>query len=213
MNLPKILYRTFSKEIYALDFINNGRFRLGLIDHYAKIEDEKRIDQTEGESSSYVKTTVQDVTINQAKSEISLVEDKSGYLHVRGSRVNPLYLLCTSGKEVDLDFLREMGGFVVRVNDPTALLNDIENAEPINSKMEKRGKCIIEKVLYTKGQIENFDPDSIDAVKRSYTQKPPSFKNECEYRFIVTTIPLLGEDADKFLFYNLNRKLEYLEII
>jgi hypothetical protein len=57
-NLPNILYRTFSSEKYAKEFINKVRFRLGLIEQYVKIEDKKRLDQTEGKSCSYVKSTI-----------------------------------------------------------------------------------------------------------------------------------------------------------
>ena len=196
-----------------MDLVDNGKFRLGLIDHYTEIEDENRIDQSEGESNSYVKSKIAHVTMNKENMEISKVEYKPGYLNFVASQLNPLYLLCTSGEDVDLNYLRKMGSFIVRINDPVALLNDIENAKPINSKMEKIGKCVIEKVLYTKGQIESFDPDSKEAVYRSFIQKPSSYEKECEYRFIVTTRPLLNETPDKFLFYDFNRKLDYLNIL
>lgn len=212
-NLPKILYRAFSSEKYAIEFVKKGRFRLGLIDQYVKIEDEKRVDQTEGKSSSYVKSTIPHVVMNKKTKEISKVEYKPGYLNVVGSHVNPLYLLCTSGEKVDLNFLRKIGSFIVRINDPLALLDDIQNAKPVDTKMEITGKCKIEKVLYTKGQVEDFDPDSMEAIKRSYTQKPPSYQNECEYRFIVTARPLIKEFPDDFIFYDLNHKIEYLDLI
>jgi len=191
-NLPKILYRAFSSEKYAREFINKGRFRLRLIDQYVTIKDKKRVDQTEGKSSSYINST---------------------NAHVVGFFVDHLYLLCTSGEEVDLNFLRTFGSFIVRINDPLALLEDIQKVKPVNTKMEITQKCKIEKVLYTKGQVEDFDPDSMEAIKRTFSQKPPSYQNECEYRFIVTTRPLIEEFLDDFIFYDLNHKIEYLDLI
>ncbi len=212
--MPKALCRAFSSEIYAKEFVEHGRFRLGHINLYVQIEDKKRRDQTEGQSSSYVKSTIPQVTINKKNMKISKVEYEPGYLKVVGSSLDHLYLLCTSGEQVDLNLLRKcMGPSIVRINDPNALLRDIHNSNPINSKMEIIRKCKIEKILYSKGQIEDFDPNSFEAVKRSWIQKPPSFRKECEYRFIVTAKPLGNGSPDDFLFYELNRKLEYLDLI
>lgn len=211
--IPQMLFRAFSSKIYAMDLVDNGKFQMGLIDHYTEIEDKKRIDQTEGKSNSLVKATIPNVTINTANGKILKIESKPGLLNVVGSHLNPLYLLCTSDENVDLNYLRKMGPFIVRINDPIAFLNDIDNAEPIGSKMKKTGKCIIEKVLYTKGLTESFDPDSMEAVKRSYIQKPRTYEKECEYRFIVTTKPLLSGTPDKYLYYDFNRKLDYLDLL
>ena len=48
---------------------------------------------------------------------------------------------------------------------------------PINSKMEFVGKCLLETVRYTKDQIQNLGPDSTDAIRLSYFQKPSCFSD------------------------------------
>ena len=213
MKPPKLLYRAFSSKRYAEDFFYEGKFRLGLLEYYIDIEDENIKDESEGRSSSYVNSLIPNVTMNKETGEITKTKYKPGLLNVVGSHINPLYLFCASSEHIEFHILKKFGNHIVRINDPIALLNDIDMARPKNSRMEKVGRCTIEQVLYTKGQIEDFDPDSIEAVKRCYIQKPPTFKEECEFRFVVTTIPMVNAELDKFLLYELCRSLDYTEIL
>jgi hypothetical protein len=48
MAIPPHLYRGFTKEMYAMNFLNEGKFRLGLLEYYRTIEDNNRRDETEG---------------------------------------------------------------------------------------------------------------------------------------------------------------------
>jgi len=75
--------------------------------------------------------------------------------------------------------------------------------------MEIVGKCKIEEVRYTKGDVVEIDPDSFEAVKLSYAQKPRTYEKECEIRFIVTALPPADHKPDMYLNYKLGYEIDY----
>lgn len=125
-----------------------------------------------------------------------------------------MYLLCTSGPDVNLDYVRrKFGDYIIKINDPMKLLSALNNTIPVCSGMEFVGKCVLEKVFYTKDNISEIDPDSIDAVKLCYLQKPPKFSRECEYRYLITARPCVNNDPEEFIYFDFNRSLDYMELI
>jgi hypothetical protein len=211
---PACLYRAFTEREHAVQF-SNGIIRLGLLSSYKETEDAQRQDESEGESSTYLKRDLPVVTISKHTMEIIATGSSPGLLHFRGTNINPKYLLCTSGPGVDLNLLRnKFGNHVVKINSPIRLLNDINRVSPISSKMEFIGKCTLDEVCYSKDQIQDLDPDSTEAVRLSYLQKHPKFSVECEYRYIVMAKPCVkGEKPENHVLFNINRKLDYLELI
>jgi len=211
---PVFLYRSFKEKEFAHEFIEHGKFRLGLMSFYRKMEDNCRRDLTEGKSSSYINAILPSVTIDKSTTNILPLDYSPGLLHLKGVHINPIYLLCTSGPNVDLDYMRrKFGEYIVKINDPFKLLTAFNNAKPICSDMELVGKCILEKVCYTKDQVLEIDPDSMDAVKLCYLQKPPEFIRDCEYRYLITSKPCVNNDPKDFIYFDFNRRLDYLEMI
>jgi len=192
MTIPPYLYKGFTKEIYAIDFLKEGKFRLGLLEYYKTIEDECRRDESEGKSESIVKRYLPDFT-----------------LYLKGTHINPLYLFCTSGPDVDLLYMKSKWPFIVKISDPQKLKKSLDANKPLNTKMEIVGKCKIEKVRYTKGEVVEIDPDSIEAVKLSYAQKPRSYEEQCEFRYIVTALPPADHEPDMYLDYKLGYEIDY----
>jgi len=192
MTIPPYLYKGFTKEMYAMEFLEKGKFRLGLLEHYKTIEDDNRRDESEGKSESIVKQYLPDFT-----------------LYLKGTHINPLYLFCTSGPDVDLEYMKAKWPFVVKITGPEKLKNSLDENKPLNTKMEIVSKCKIEKVRYTKWEAVEIDPDSIEAVRLSYTQKPRSYEKECEFRYIVTALPTANHKPDRYLDYNLGYEIDY----
>ena len=210
---PTFLYRAFDKDQYAEDFVKLGRFRLGLMDTYKSIEDRSRQDSLEGESSSYVKTNVTEIKISRETNEVIGTESVPGRLHVRGTFIEPIYLLCTAGPTVDLTHLRkEFGSWVVRINNPSRFLSELCNAIPTNPNIEL-GKCSMEAVSYTKDEDVDIDPDSFEAVRLNWIQKPRDLCWQCEYRYVVKTRRVVGREPDPYLFYDFNAPILYAEIL
>jgi len=194
--IPAYLYKGFSKEKYALEFLEKGKFHLGLLEYYKYIEDDIRRDESEGQSESIVKKYLPDFT-----------------LHLKGTQINPLYLFCTFGPTADLGYIKAKWPYVVKITDPQKLKKSLNDKKPVNTKMETVGKCKIERVRYTKWEAVDIDPDSIEAVRLSYTQKPRSYEKECEFRYIVTTLPPVNHKPDMFIEYNLGNKIDYASFI
>ena len=188
---PSYLYRAFTEEQFAKQFVESGLIRLGLMTSYTEIEDQCRQDHGEGESSWYVSNG-----------------------HVTGDQINQMYLLCTASPDVDLKHLRKYGDWVVRINDPICLMNDLCVAAPVNTNMKLLGQCKLEQVKYNKGEVLNLDPDSGEAYKLPYTQKPSSYQGDHEYRYVITADMLGGSyPVDLFLHYDLNKPISYAELL
>lgn len=196
MMIPSFLYKGFSKENYAIDFLKKGKLRLGLLEYYKTIEDETRRDRSEGKSESIVKKYLPELT-----------------LYLKGKHINPLYLFCTSGPNVDLNYIKANWPFVVKISDPEKLKNSIDNNKPLNTKMKMTNRCKIEEIRYTKGEIVEIDPNSIEAVKLSYAQKPRSYEKECEYRYIVTALPPKDHNSDLYIDYELGHEIYYASLV
>ncbi len=191
---PSHLFRAFDSERYAREFVDCGRFRLGSLEYYKTIEDCGRRDEKEG-TSSFITP------------EGLIVGGMVGN--------NPVYLLCTSGPDVDLEYLRgkkKKRELVVRINDPYQLLADIRNAVPVE-RVKLWGKCELEVVSYTRDGVLKIDPDSPEALYLDHRQKSQVYCNEFEYRYVVFTYPPLEGKPSSFLNYELGRPLAYLEVL
>jgi hypothetical protein len=197
MTIPHYLYKGFTKKKYAIDFLKKGKFRLGLLQCYKTIEDDNRRDESEGKSESIVEQYLPDFI-----------------LYLKGIHINPLYLFCTSGPDVDLEYMKAKWPFVVKISDPKKLKNSLNENKPLNTKMKIVNKCKIEEVRYTKGEAVEIDPESIEAVKLSYAQKPRSYEKECEFRYIVNALPPLNHKHDIFyLDYKLGYEIDYASFV
>lgn len=156
------LFRAFTKEQYANDFVR-GKFRFGELGRYRRIEDPSRQDGSEG-YGHYV-----DSQNHQWHTELG----------------GAIYILPFSGPDVDQRFLREtMGAFIVRLDDPEGFCRDIER------HMESRGIRSFNgvhgrPVEYTKGHTILREMDPGQRAVQSVTQKPDTFRQQCEYRLYM----------------------------
>ena len=105
--------------------------------------------------------------------------------------------------------MRSKWPFVIKISDPGKLKKLLDTSKPLNTKMEIVSKCKIERVRYTKGEDIEIDPDSIEAVKLTYAQKPRSYEEQREFRYVVTALPPANHRPDMYLDYKLGYEIDY----
>ena len=187
-NEPLFLYRAFKEDEHANQFLK-GKIRFGLLDYYKNSEDDSRRDPFEGESSTY-----------------------SGQLHLKGGLCNPAYLLCTSGPDVDLNYLREkFGNYVVKITNPGQFRDDISNIKAFIPDVSISGNCDFKKVEYTKDQDQPIGVEGTVRLRLYYCQKHSWFSPECEYRYVIKL--KIGNIPGNFISCDVQKKLDYLAMI
>lgn len=192
LSKPLIIYRAFDQRCYADDFVKKGIIRLGNLKHYRTIEDTTRQDETEGFASyKFLDSTL--------------------YAH----NGNPIYILSCSTSEVDLYFLqRKMGSYVVQINDIEQLKHDI--LEGIKAMQLKPLGDLIrsDKVSYDKYQPREQKLSSTENHELAMFQKPPCFKNECEYRIAsIFDYRIPQVLLSSHIVISLNKRLDYARLL
>jgi hypothetical protein len=160
--IPDALVRAFDRHHYAAQFIQ-GTLRLGRLDSYRRLPDCRR-DETEG--------------------RVSLQWNLANPVYCDRLCGNEHYLLCTSHPDVDRQVITKFGRHIVRIADPKLLLTRIDSAwrqHPLAS-----GRCIIAPVVYNKDQCLQPTPGLLPPTEYSYCQKPATFSDEREFRYVLT---------------------------
>jgi hypothetical protein len=78
----------------------------------------------------------------------------------------------------------KFGPFVVRIKDPTTLLGRIR-AVWAEHPWAFEGSAVIAPVIYNKDGVLNPDPYLIAPPEYCYAQKPGSFEEEREFRYVL----------------------------
>lgn len=170
-NVPNNLLRSFDCEEYAAQFIS-GHIRCGLLTHYRNVEGARQ-DSVEGE------------VLFSWGQESSQLEPRTT-ISYRGSSLNPYYIVSTSGPDVDVKVSAErFGRFKVLINDPLALLERIKCVWR-NHPLALNDGVMIAPVDYNKGGVVAANEYLIAPPHYSYSQKPPSFDVEKEFRYVLT---------------------------
>lgn len=181
--IPSNLIRFFEEEKYAHSFLK-GKIRFGLLDSYKKREDSRR-DKKEGETSIYWNQKAPQVIIDKKTGKIIGECESNQNIQCSVFSLNPYYLLCTSHPEVDIDLLKKKyGHFIVRINDPLKLLERIK-AEWCNHCLAFEGCAFIVPVVYNKDEVLEPNPFLLSPPEYTYSQKPSSFMEDQEYRYIL----------------------------
>jgi len=181
MKLPDTLLRFVEEEEYAESFIA-GKVRFGRLDYYKTIEDSRR-DEAEGTAAFDWNT--------------------SHPVHYEGVSLNSHLVLCTAHPEVEKSILIERwkSPFIVRINDPMALLERINAVWRADSRAS--GLCVIYPVEYNKGEALEPTPSLIPPANYSYCQKPRiPFDIEREFRYVLTCkidADWVSEDRDQHI--------------
>jgi hypothetical protein len=122
---PRVVYKAFSRLDYAQDFVARGRFRLGNLCVYSKIEDANRRDYTEGEAHYQAPGMVTTVFFDRDTDAVHS-EEAPGHVTTHSQLGNPKFVFCCFREEAELDSLRtKFGHYVVQITHPEQLAVDL----------------------------------------------------------------------------------------
>lgn len=213
-DFPPFLVRAFNEEKWARAFADEGRMRFSLLEYFTEVEDDARADGTEGEARLQIPHLVQSLRIGNESGSIEVVETP-GHIQWSSNHINPIYICCFSYPPGgDLTLLPgKFGQYRVRVDDPQQLAQDI--TDWLTHEGDLRGTPVVEcrAVTYNKGEKAADILDHQERVRLTYTQKPPSFIEEHEYRFAVIATPRSGRDAPLHHEVVLGKRLPYATLL
>lgn len=182
---PISLYRAFACAEHAEEFVRHGRVRLGSVYSYKSIADDSRRDPKEGDVLVRVPSNAVE-TVHLDKATLRLVGSSfaPGVLNFSSTYMHPVYALCMSGPDVDLDFLRtKMGRHVVRITDTARMVDAVATALRVSPLPDREVFFLdLTPITYSKGDL---GPKPTNTVKMSFAQKPLEFKPEREHRLAV----------------------------
>lgn len=181
---PDKVYRVLDTVEYAEQFID-GIFRIGSVYHYKNHEDEKRRDKSEGEAHILYK----------GMNRHSMFASNISYI-----------LSCY--KSLELAKKSKKGDFIIEINNPKQL------AINITTWLEKQDYKVyggIEgvNVEYSYGEESNNNPTTYELSRLTYSQKPNSFRNDEEFRFVF----IRESCKDNFIYIELGETQEFCKII
>jgi hypothetical protein len=211
-NYPPMLYRAFSEREHAEAFLQ-GRVRLGLLSFYKRIEDEKRQDDREGESSLLIPDQVLTLEIEPATKACVRKYMRPGYIHRSDEWLNPIYVLCCSYPPTRDDSLIPMsfGQFVVRIHEPRRFGHDLAEAIASHGAIPAWPQVECVKIEYTKGGRVPTRPPDEELARLAYSQKTPGFNEEYEYRLVVRC--RYSDQPPEHIEVSLEKSLDYASLM
>ena len=199
---PLYLLRAFNEREYAEDFIQRGRMRAGRLQVYKRIEDAKRQDADEGDGRLKIWGNVPVITLNRETGEFLSETNQPGYFNYSVSFINPTYIFCMAGPQVSVEYLaQKYGKFIVRIDEPQAFVEEITQYFAESVIWVK-----LVKVRYDKDIEVQEPPDNEEGTMLSLAQKSSDFRDDEEYRLVVS---MPGGGGDDYIFVELNKKLVY----
>lgn len=188
-NVPNTLLRFYKREEYARSFIG-GEIRFGYLDHYKSIEGSRK-DPKEGQVSFEWAQKATQIILDKKSGQVVAQAESDQNIRYSGISLNPHFILCTSHPEADKRILeKKFGQFIIRINDPTALLERIKTAWQ-SHPWAFDGCAFIAPVIYNKGELVEPDRYLIAPPEYSYSQKSKSdgegnsFEEEKEFRYVL----------------------------
>ena len=213
-SFPSPLYKGFQKRKHARLFLEQGSFIMHSLSYYCGIEDPNRADKSEGEGKAVVLMNRPVLQLGQKSGKTLSSTSEFGPVYYGTTSINPRYILCFSGPEVDIEYLAsQYGRYVLRLNQPDELVRDITSYLEKHPNMPDTMWLDCIQVRYDKGQLmsELPQPASEERLRMSYGQKDPKFSNDCEYRFVLT-LPVPANSLEE-IEIELQKKLEYGEMV
>ncbi len=220
---PEFCYKAYDHEDYARQFIDNGSFRLNCRYYCQNMENASRRDPTEGAGLTKEPGIITAGWVSPNPAEKTIWTREQGYQEHHTELGNPIFLFCTSLPDANLDYMKEkFGPYIVRIDNPRQLAEDTNDYFISN-----RQKFLIEgsRVVYNKGQKLARELTDSERTDLSYSQKPPEFFGDCEFRIVAIGLNvgqckpecrfLDGERKQEceFIDVNLGKRLKYLSLL
>jgi hypothetical protein len=214
-SFPHALYKGCDKEEYANLFLERGSFIMRPLSFFHEIEDTQRKDKGEGEGRVVIHMNRPVLTLDQKSGKTLSKTNEFGPVFFGTDSINPRYILCFSGPQVDVKHLAsQYGGYVVCLSQPDKLVCDIASylEQCPNMPDTMWLKCI--QVRYDKDQLVSTlpEPASEERSEMSYRQKNPKFSSDYEYR-LVLTLPLTANSLPPEIRVELHKRLGYAETV
>ena len=211
MMFPNKLYKAFPSEKFARSFVE-GSIRFSTLAYYRKIEDDSRRDQSEGAGKA---TKNGEILVVDVKNQLIHCKPGVESLYV-DTKADERFICCFSiPREDGLESLpTKFGEYYVVVHEPKSLVNDIEQAISSDVKLHQNPPCLeASPVRYDKGAYIGEVSDLREIQLLGWTQKPPSYSDEREYRlqFWFSFCELIGSPEHYAI--QTKRSLSYCEII
>lgn len=167
------IYKYFTEERFANDFMKHGKMRFGSLTHYRELEDGKK------------RGDAKDGTLHYAPPEgleITMVKDGRKLTGVSfTTAAQNMFVFCVSN-ELSADRAKDFGPFCVEVADPDALVARVKARACRSSKLDYA------RTIY--GPIEYRPLDKIPGAdwafpERIVLMKPPEYASQTESRIAV----------------------------
>lgn len=193
---PEFCYKAFKCKKHAESFMDRGTFRMGCQLSYKVMEDKSLCDPTEGCGSIRVPGIVTHYGFTQDSAEKPIRIQKMGHIEKTGGSVNPRFCFCTCLPEVDHNHIKTLKKYIVKINNPRKLAEDINDYFANN----EQGKYSIVgfNVIYNKGQESGKQLTTNEIVDLDYKQKPERFRDDCEFRIVAIKLGKVCDGECKF---------------
>jgi hypothetical protein len=183
-DVPNNLLRFFDREEHAMQFIS-GQIRCGLLSYYRDIEGTRQDDKEGQTSFSWAQKAPQFQIDNQTGHLLGPTESNQN-IRYRSTLLNPCYIVSTSSPDVGKNILTDrFGPFTVLISDPLALLERIR-AVWRNHDWALNDGVVIVPAEYNKDEVLAANKHLRAPPHYSYSQKPPMFSVEIEFRYVLT---------------------------
>jgi hypothetical protein len=206
---PDYCYKAFECKEYAESFMDRGTFRMGCQLSYKAIENEQLRDATEGSVSIRVPGIVTYYGFSPGRAEEPICLQKMGHREESGGSSNPRFCFCTFLPKVNRDHMKTLGKYIVNINNPRKLAEDINNY----FANKEEGKFVIEgmDIVYNKGQESDRQLTNNEKADLAYKQKPESFSPDCEFRIVAIKLGEVCTRECKFIDKYFDEKFEPVE--
>ncbi len=151
---PECLYRVFTDEKIANEFLLHGKIWVFSGAKYRHLADNLRRDDNEG-LANYLCGLPEPYPIAEYAS-------------------NQFYVFSTFGPKTDLSRMMAFGKYKVKIKSPSRLQEDFNNLKPQNII-----SCVLKPVNYNENRVQKERDFWI-----SMTQKKEKYREDCEYRYI-----------------------------
>jgi len=197
LDAPSNLLRFFDSKEYALQFVS-GQIRCGLLTYYKEIEG-SRHDDKEGRSSFFWDHNDPQFQIDNRIGGLVGPTESNQKIRYRGSSMNPFYIISTSCPDVAKDTLiQKFGSFIIFISDPQVLLERIRVAW-LRHSLALNDHVELVSVDYNKDELIPANKDLSPPARYVYSQKPASYSDEKEFRYVLTCRIDVNRDDEKYL--------------
>lgn len=208
--VPVPLYKAFSKLEYAEEFCS-GRVRFQAIENYKSIEDETRIDMSEGVGKA--RYPGESMVVDLAKKTISSVPGEEKIEVATPCKNNYIYCLSLPWGGAHDEGIEKFGEYIVKIKSPIAFLRGLSIAVRADSKLKHNPPRLeASRVKYDKGGRLLLKPGRSKASRMAWSQKPALFSSEREYRLHFSAGSPYELSSDGVYYIDMAEKYCFCEI-